>query len=213
MITDETHYLALAAAYARGALGIDADDVTALARAGDANLELQRFKRSAQLPRVRAVLGALRGFSPERLIDLGSGRGVFVWPLLDAIRELVVTATDTLSHRAQLYAHVARGGIARVAGVRADVTALPFADRSADCVTALEVLEHLPGKGPEQAAAEAFRVARVAVIASVPSKEDDNPDHHHVLEPARITAMFRAAGAKRVAIDYVPGHLIAVVTR
>lgn len=189
MITDESHYVALAAAYARGALlaraewspsaalpredersedraeengsglalgeglerGENLDDASALAKAQAAGLELHRFKRSAQLPRVRAVIGALRGFAPESLVDLGSGRGVFVWPLLDALRELRVTAVDVLPHRAQLYEHVRRGGIDRVAGVRGDVTALPFADAAVDCVTALEVLEHLPGDAPARA--------------------------------------------------------------
>ena len=215
MISDETHYVALAAAYARGALALepDIDDATALAKGIAADLKLHRFKRSAQLPRVRAAIGVLRGFAPERIIDLGSGRGVFVWPLLDAMPELSVIATDALAHRALLYSHVARGGIARVSGIRSDVTALPFADRSADCVTALEVFEHLPGRGPERAAAEAFRVARVAVVASVPSHEDDNPDHVHLFDGKRLTAMFRAAGARRVSIDHVPGHILAVAAR
>jgi len=214
VITDESHYVALAAAYARGALGEPAlDDRSAIERALAGGLRLHRFKRSSQLPRVRAVIGALRGFAPDRIVDLGSGRGVFVWPLLDAMPAVAVVATDALAHRAQLFAHVARGGIARVAGVRADVTRLPFADASADCVTALEVLEHLPGDGPARAAAEAIRVARVAVIASVPSREDDNPDHVHLFDHARLTAVLREAGARRVTIDHVPGHILAVATR
>ena len=85
MIAAESHYAPLAAAYARGALREPAlDDEAALARAAAAGLDLHRFKRSSQLPRVRAVLGALRGFAPDRLVDLGSGRGAFVWPLIQA---------------------------------------------------------------------------------------------------------------------------------
>jgi ubiquinone/menaquinone biosynthesis C-methylase UbiE len=214
VITGESHYVALAAAYARGALGEPAlDDDTAIARGLAANLKLHRFKRSSQLPRVRAVLGALRGFGAERLVDLGSGRGAFVWPLLDGLPAIRLVATDLLPHRALLFAHVARGGVERLAAARADMTALPFADGSADCVTALEVLEHLPGDGPERAVREAVRVARTAVIASVPSHEDDNPEHVHLFDGARLDAMFRAAGARRVQIDHVLNHIVIVAVR
>lgn len=209
MISDASHYVALAAAYARGVLGEpQLDDATALARA--AHLDLHRFKRTAQLPRVRAVLGALRGVAPETLLDLGSGRGVFVWPLLDALPALELTATDVLAHRTALFAAVARGGIARLTCARADMTELPFGAGAFDCVTALEVLEHLPGEGPARAAREAMRVARRAVIATVPSHEDDNPEHVHLFDGARLATMFRAAGARRVAIDHVLNHIVCV---
>lgn len=211
MITDATHYLALAGAYARGALGAPAlTDAEAVARGEAAGLKLHRFKRTAQLPRVRAAIGALRGFAPSRLIDLGSGRGAFVWPLLDALA-LELIAVDVLAHRAQLYEHVRRGGIDRVAGVRAELTALPFADGAAECVTVLE--EHLPDDGPARAIAEALRVATTAVIASVPSHEDNNPEHVHLFDPRRLAELFRAAGARRVTVDHVPSHAIVVAVR
>jgi ubiquinone/menaquinone biosynthesis C-methylase UbiE len=214
MITDASHYLALAAAYVRGVVGDgELDDDAAVARGERDGLRLHRFKRTSQLPRVRAVLGALRGFGVTSLADLGSGRGVFVWPLLDALPEVVITATDLLAHRARVFAQVARGGVAGLRVVRCDATALPLADRAVDCVTALEVLEHMPGDGPERAAREAIRVARSAVIATVPSHEDDNPEHVHLFDGDRLAAMFRAAGARRVAIDHVLNHLVAVATR
>lgn len=43
------------------------------------------FKRTAALPRVRKVLGILHGLGPESVLDVGSGRGVFLCPLLDGI--------------------------------------------------------------------------------------------------------------------------------
>jgi hypothetical protein len=224
VITAESHYLPLAAAYVRGALGATGgaegeaagegiDDEAAVARGLAAGLELHRFKRSAQLPRVRAVLGALRGFAPDRLIDLGSGRGTFVWPLLDALPDLPITATDLLERRVRVFACAGRGGIERLTAVRADMTALPFAGGSCGCITALEVLEHLPGDGPERAAREAMRVARTAVIATVPSHEDDNPEHVHLFDGPRLEAMFRAAGARRVTIEHVLNHIVAVARR
>ena len=214
MITDASHYIALAAAYVRGVVGdLALDDAAAIARGERDGLKLHRFKRSSQLPRVRAVLGALRGFGALSLVDLGSGRGAFVWPLLDALPEVAITATDLLEHRALCFAEVASGGIARLRAVRCDATRLPFADGSVDCVTALEVLEHMPGTGPERAAAEAIRVARAAVIATVPSHEDDNPEHLQLFDGERLTQLFRAAGARRVTIDHVLNHIVAVAVR
>jgi hypothetical protein len=213
-MTDESHYLALAAAYARGALGRpDLSDDDALAAAEAAGLRLHRFKRTAGLPRVRRVIGALRGLGASRLVDVGSGRGAFLWPLLDEMPEADVTALDLLAHRARDIDLVRRGGIDRVRGVRMDACALGLADASADAVTMLEVLEHMPE--PARAAREAVRVARTAVVASVPSHEDDNPEHIHLFDGARLEAMFRDAGARRVAIDHVLGHLVcvAMVTR
>jgi len=213
-VTDATHYVALAAAYVRGATGeLHLDDDAAIALGVARQLKLHRFKRSAELARIKPVMGALRGFGAQRLVDLGSGRGAFVWPLLDALPHLAVTATDLLDHRAKLFADVARGGIARLSAARADVTQLPYADAGADCVTALEVLEHLPGDGPERCAREALRVARVAVIATVPSHEDDNPEHVHLFDGARLERMFRAAGARRVTIDHVLNHIVAVAVK
>ena len=211
MIADATHYLALAAAYCRGVLDEPAlDDEAAIARGVAAGLRLHRFKRAMELARVRPVIGALRGFGVTTLIDLGSGRGAFVWPLLDALPDLALTCVDLLPHRARLFADVARGGAWQLAGTRADITALPFADDAADAITALEVLEHLPGDGPERAAHEAVRVARTAVIVTVPSHEDTNPEHVQRFDGARLDRIFRAAGARRCTFDHVLNHIVCV---
>ena len=80
MINDGSHYLGLAAAYCRGRIGTGAQgDEAAVAAGLEAGLRLHRFKRTAGLPRVRRVIGALRGLAPSRLLDLGTGRGVFLW--------------------------------------------------------------------------------------------------------------------------------------
>jgi ubiquinone/menaquinone biosynthesis C-methylase UbiE len=211
-VTEESHYTALAAAYARGALGRpELDDAAALAAGADAGLRLHRFKRTAGLPRVKRVLGALRGLGVARLLDVGSGRGAFLWPLLDGLPGVTVTAIDVLAHRAEGIAAVGRGGIARLSAARMDATALGFADRSVDAVTLLEVLEHMPD--PAAAIGEALRVCRTAVIATVPSHEDDNPEHIHLFEAAQLDAMFTAAGARRVTVEHVLGHRVCVAVR
>lgn len=208
-MTDESHYLAFAAAYARGALRRpELDDAAAVAAGAEAGLRLHRFKRTGELPRVRRVIGALRGLGATTVVDLGTGRGAFLWPVLDAMPELSVIAIDKLAHRVADIAAVRRGGLTRVAAARMDATALALADRAADVVTVLEVLEHLPE--PTRAVREAMRVARRAVIATVPSHPDDNPEHIHLFAPAQLEAMLRTAGATRVTIDHVHNHMVAI---
>jgi SAM-dependent methyltransferase len=208
-VVDESHYLWLAGAYARGALGRDdLDDAAAVAAAEAANVRLHRFKRTSGLPRVRRVIGALRGLGAIDLVDLGTGRGAFLWPVLDELRELRVTCVDTLDHRALDLERVRRGGVERLAAIRGDVRALPLCDDAADVVTVLEVLEHLHDPAP--AAAEALRVARAAVVATVPSHADDNPEHVQLFDGARLERLFLDAGAKTAKIEHVLGHIVCV---
>lgn len=206
----ERYYLDLAAAFVRGRLGLPPDlSPVQTYRAGvEAGLRLHKFKRTAGLPRVQKVLGILRGLAPTDLLDIGSGRGVFLWPLLDAFPDLPVLALDRDLIRAADLGTVGAGGITRLWAARMDVEALALPDGSMEIATVLEVLEHVAH--PQCAAKELVRVARRAVIASVPSKPDDNPEHIRLFTRTSLEALWRDAGARSVSIDYVPGHMIAV---
>jgi len=41
------------------------------------------------------VVGALRGFQPHTMVDVGSGRGTFLWPMMDALPYVIVTSIET----------------------------------------------------------------------------------------------------------------------
>lgn len=229
MSIDRQYYRLLAAAYVRGVAAhepqillearqtdspLDAlgeEDLLAIVADGiAAGLKMHRFKRTELLPRVKRVIGILRGLAPESVLDVGSGRGAFLWPLLDAFPQLCATAIDPLLHRAELYDRIREGGFERLNGQCADATALPFADQSFDGVCALEVLEHIPEV--EKAVQECVRVSRRFVVASVPSTPDDNPEHIHLFTVERLRTMFQSAGAGNVNFEHVPNHRIVVVT-
>lgn len=205
-----THHAACAAAYVRGVLGLPADDVRdvrALAAAHD--LRLHPFKRTRGLPRVEKMLGILQGLRPDALLDVGTGRGVFLWPLLERFPDLRVHAVDRLERRIDRIEAVARGGFPRLTAAVGDVTALDVPDRAFTVVTALEVLEHVPDV--QRAVAEVVRVASRWVLISVPAHADQNPEHLHLLTRPRLTELVRAAGAGRIQYEGVRGHLLAVV--
>ncbi|MCA9694863.1 MAG: class I SAM-dependent methyltransferase [Myxococcales bacterium] len=207
---DDRYFVELATAFIRGRRrdAPDVDDAALIAWGRAAGLRLHKFKRNAELPRVRRVIGALLGLSPSSLVDIGSGRGTFLWPLLDALPYLPVTAVDIDPRRVRDLQAVADGGVARLSAVQADACALPLPDDAADVVTMLEVLEHIPE--PERAAESAIRVARRFVIATVPSKEDDNPEHIHLFTGDSLTRLLREAGAASVKVEYVLNHIVAL---
>ena len=174
-------------------------------------IKLYHFKRSDRtLPRVNKVIGFLRSIWFENLLDVGSGRGVFLLPFLDEFPGVPVTAVDVLEKRITLLDDIKRGGAEQLSVVGADICESPFAERSFDVVTMLEVLEHIPNV--EAAIRSAVRAARKYVVVTVPSKEDDNPEHIHLLTKAKLTAMFNAAGVKRLSFDGVPGHLFMIAS-
>jgi ubiquinone/menaquinone biosynthesis C-methylase UbiE len=209
---DATYYVALAAAFVRGRLGIAPNVSTSthdLVRQGlKAGLRLHKFKRTMELRRVNQVLGVLRGLAPSELLDIGSGRGTFLWPLVDAFPGLPITAVDISERRVADIRAARAGGLEHVAAQAMDATHLRFADESFDVVTMLEVLEHIPQA--QRALDEAVRVARRFLVLSVPSKPDNNPEHIHLFSGTILSDMLRLAGARRVTVEYVLGHLIVV---
>lgn len=206
----EAGYTAFAAAYVRGALGaVPAEtDAATLDRGLAAGLRLHRFKRNAELPRVRRVLGVLRGLGPASLLDVGSGRGTFLWPLLDALPGVPTLSIERSPDRATQLGHVATGGVTALSVVRGDARRLPLASGAVDTALALEVLEHL--HEPTAAAVELVRVARRFVVATVPSTPDDNPEHVQLFAPKDLERLFGDAGATKVDITGVHGHHVVV---
>lgn len=97
------------------------------------------------------------------VLDVGCGNGVFANSLAAARSSIEVTATDR-SQAALQFVNTSK--------FESDITSLPAPDRSFDCVTCLQVIEHLPHHTYELALAQLARVARKYIIIGVPYQEN-----------------------------------------
>lgn len=198
---------ALAAGLLEAPLGaLTRGELEEIAAAGlDLGLKLYPFKQKEALPRVSRVMGFLRAQEVGTLLDVGSGRGVFLLPFLREFPQVEVTALELLDKRAAFLQDLSAGGFSQLTAVRGDVCQAPFEGGSFDVVTMLEVLEHIPQV--ERAVEAGVRLARKYVVVTVPSKPDNNPEHIHLLTKERLTGLFRNAGCTRLHFDGVRGHM------
>lgn len=176
----DRYYLKLAAAFVRGkaAQGAPVDlpaplrsrPLEALSRencedvfqqGAAAGLRLHKFKRTMSLARVRRVLGTLTGLAPSELLDIGSGRGVFLWPLLDELPHLPVTAIDHNTRRATDLQAVRLGGYqarVRIVYLEASREDLARRNRRREVAVPQTVLEKLRSRLDVPDGTEAHRV-------------------------------------------------------
>jgi len=168
------------------------------------------FKKKDTLPRVHKVLGFLKSIYFENLLDVGSGRGVFLFPFLEGFPYIEVTSVDILDKRIEMLSDIKNGGIDRLNAVKADICTQPFPDNSFDVITLLEVLEHIPDV--KKAIKSAVKMAKKYIVVSVPSKEDNNPEHIHLLTKNLLAEYFNECGVTKLHFDGVNGHLLMIAT-
>ena len=189
----------MAPGLAQDAAGQDA------AKYGTSNPVVQRLL-SRWMGRLTSVLGTPGG----TVVDVGVGEG---FALERMFSDLLICggallgggAVVALEYR-QDKAEVAAAKLPAVAVVRGDAGVLPFPDASADLVTSIEVLEHLPRF--EQAVAEMARICRGRLVVSVPwepwfrlgnlgrgknlGRWGNDPEHVQAFTPARLERALRA---------------------
>jgi len=170
------------------------------------------FKAKEDLPRVQVVLGFLHSIVPagqcQSLLDVGSGRGVFLFPLLRDFPDLEVTSLDILPHRVELLQCLHDGGVGNLHPMQEDICTWKAPDKSFDVVTMLEVMEHIPDI--LTVVRNAIRLARNYVIVSVPSKPDDNPEHIHLFSNNDLKQLFIENGCSKVKFMSVTNHTVMI---
>lgn len=174
--------------------------------------KLYHFKKSdRQLPRVNKVIGFLKGICFDTLLDVGSGRGVFLLPFLEEFPHVQAKSIDILDKRIEMLSNLVKGGVDNLSVEKADLCTQPYSDNSFDVITLLEVLEHIPNV--EKAIYSAVKMAKRYIVVTVPSKEDDNPEHIHLLTKERLSGYFNACGVKKLSFDGVLGHLFMIAKK
>lgn len=101
------------------------------------------------------------------LLDVGYGNGVFLHLLQSKRKGIYSVGLE----RSKIAVEVAYKNF-NVKVIEGDVSSLPFKDREFDCITALEVIEHLPYGVYEKAINEFERVSKKYIIISVPYKDN-----------------------------------------
>ena len=183
------------------------DEIIAIGRSADE--KLYAFKNThSDMPRIKRVLGFLKSVQFESLLDVGSGRGVFLFPFLEEFPWVQVMSLDILPHRVEFLQNLNNGGITRLHAMEKNICEQPLPEKSMDVVTMLEVLEHIPDV--EKAVRAAVRIAKKYVVVTVPSKPDNNPEHIHLITKNMLTDLFKEAGCNKLHFDGVSGHLFMV---
>lgn len=173
-------------------------------------LKTYYFKEKEVLARVKFVLGFFRAINPNSILDVGSGRGVFLFPFLCEFPSSNVTSIDILERRVELLNYIRLGGVANLNPIVCDLIDYKT-DELYDCVTLLEVLEHIPDV--KKAIKNAINLSKKYIIITVPSKEDDNPEHIHLLTKEILTKYFNECGVTNLKFSGVNGHLCLIARK
>ena len=91
-----------------------------------------------------------------------------------------------------------------------DACAVPLADRSADTVFAVHLLEHLPPPLAARVVGEMLRVARRRVVVAVPFEDEPNPTWGHIrtFDLAALDALGAATGQPYAVEEHHGGWLV-----
>lgn len=210
-------YDRLSMAYIDGAIRTRPDRPFRVARTNTLKKDLKIFRRSfGGLPRVDWILKTVGTYNPSTIIDIGSGDGATLFPLIETFRNIKITGVEKSHHKVDTLNLLRDNGVEQISGghcIDIEVDGLSaFKDRSFSLAVISEVLEHLvdPGK----IAMEAIRVTDGPVLVTVPSHKDNNASHINLFTRESLRDLFPG---KTVEVDWVPGkeikgHLVAVIT-
>ena len=137
-----------------------------------------------------------------RLVDIGCGTGANLPMLRDSVGPGGSVVGLDFSPLALAHARAELGNVQNLALLQGDAMRLPLRDASADCVTMMDVLEHL--SDDKRALSEVARVLKPggALVLSVPayqhlwSAHDEALHHFRRYEKPELRARLREAGLR-----------------
>lgn len=103
----------------------------------------------------------------QTLADIGCGNGIFAWMLQQQRPEVDVLSVDRSETALKYVKTKSKVG---------DIVALPFENKTFDCVTCFQVLEHIPYPVYDTVLNELSRISKKNVIVSVPYQENTEDD-------------------------------------
>ena len=153
---------------------------------------LRSAERLALLEVGRVVMLSTQGLTEARILDIGTGTGVFAEAF--AANGFAVAGIDTNPTLLELARHAVPGAEFKEGGAEA----LPYADQTFDMAFLGHVLHETDD--PLQALKEARRVARtrVVVLEWPYRQEDQGPPLAHRLRVEAVLEMAQRAGLKHV---------------
>jgi len=159
--------------------------------------KIHLFKRTdlQTLPRVKEIIGIIKGLYLESIVDFGSQRGALLFPLIDKFPEADIVGVDLDS---EVYEMLSKLNSNHFNMIQADITKPieGLKSKSVDLVIISEVLEHL--EEPLLALQEAARITSQYLIVTVPSKPDDNPEHIQFFEVDDMVTLIKKSGFKKI---------------
>lgn len=176
--------------------------------ANEEKLDYHNFKNT-KLPRVEKVLGILKGIRPTSLLDLGFGRGKFLYPLLEEFGNTYCQITAIEQQKSSIEeASLIQSNYKNLIIRECDLFKNNYDDKSFHTLTALEIMEHI--EDTEKFLDECVRLSKEWIVLSVPSKEDENPEHIHLFTENKVTELFKKYNLTPK-YEYVLNHMIIKV--
>lgn len=163
----------------------------------------------------RAILKAIGGMEPARLVDLGSGTGTMLRLFAGRARHMIgIDRSPEMLRYAR--AMLAEEGIANAELRQGDINGLDLPADSADTVILHQVLHY--AQHPAAFIAEAARVlapgGRLLVVDLAPHEREDLRKHHaHArlgFADEEVLAWFKAAGLAGQVADHLGGGALTV---
>ena len=187
-------------------LGVFENVEDLIERADKRKMDYHNFKNS-KLPRVEKIIGLLKGIRPPNILDVGFGRGKFLYPFLEEFGNYPITSIE-LCKSAINEATLLETSYNKLKIVETDFLNNDFHDKTFHTLTALEVMEHI--EDTVKFLDECVRLSYEWIILSVPSKEDDNPGHIHLFTEEKVNKLFEKYNLKPK-YEYVLNHMIIKV--